>query len=213
MNKNLIASFDVDAQKGFTPLCPNELPVPGGDEIVEALNHMAALASIRVASKDSHTPKAPWVVERHDQMGLSTGLANADLTWVSHCVPGTPGFESLDGLPSPLAYDFMVYKGVEPDLHPYGACYHDLANTRSTGVIEFLRSKGIERVLVGGLAQEYCVATTAFQLKNAGFDVVVYVPSTRALNAEAGVQALDAMRKAGITIAETEEQLINAVNG
>ena len=29
-----IASFDVDAQKGFTPLCPNELPVPEGDTIV-----------------------------------------------------------------------------------------------------------------------------------------------------------------------------------
>lgn len=28
-----IASFDVDAQKGFTPLCPDELPVPGGDAI------------------------------------------------------------------------------------------------------------------------------------------------------------------------------------
>jgi len=26
-----IASFDVDAQKGFTPICPDELPVTGGD--------------------------------------------------------------------------------------------------------------------------------------------------------------------------------------
>ena len=39
-----IASFDVDAQKGFTPLCPNELPVPEGDAIVPALNQLAARA-------------------------------------------------------------------------------------------------------------------------------------------------------------------------
>jgi nicotinamidase/pyrazinamidase len=213
MNKNLIAAFDVDAQKGFTPLCPNELPVPGGHEIVPALNAMATLASIRVASKDSHAPNADWVVDSHDKMGQATGLKDADLTWIAHCVPGTPGFESLDGLPSPTEYDFMVYKGVEPDLHPYGACYHDLSNTRSTGVIEFLRSKHIERVLVGGLAQEYCVATTAFQLKAAGFEVVLYVPACRALNAKAGDKALIDMREAGIVIAETEEQLINAVKG
>jgi hypothetical protein len=29
---NKVASFDVDAQNTFTPLCPNELPVPGGTE-------------------------------------------------------------------------------------------------------------------------------------------------------------------------------------
>ena len=45
-----IASFDVDAQKGFTPLCPNELPVPGGDAIAPALNQLAARASLRLGS-------------------------------------------------------------------------------------------------------------------------------------------------------------------
>ena len=33
LSKTAIASFDVDAQKSFTPLCPNELPVAGGDQI------------------------------------------------------------------------------------------------------------------------------------------------------------------------------------
>ena len=45
-----IASFDVDAQKGFTPLCPDELPVPGGDTIAPALNQLAARASLRLGS-------------------------------------------------------------------------------------------------------------------------------------------------------------------
>ncbi|MEO6678169.1 MAG: nicotinamidase, partial [Pseudomonas sp.] len=37
------ASFDVDAQKSFTPLCPDELPVPEGDQIGSELNFMASL--------------------------------------------------------------------------------------------------------------------------------------------------------------------------
>ncbi|WBJ44485.1 hypothetical protein [Pseudomonas aeruginosa] len=43
-----IASFDVDAQKGFTPLCPDELPVPGGDAIGAALNQLASRAGFEV---------------------------------------------------------------------------------------------------------------------------------------------------------------------
>lgn len=147
-----IASFDVDAQKGFTPLCPDELPVAGGEQIGPTLNELASRAHLRLGSKDAHSPHAAWIAPSHAQMLQPLPLANADVSWVSHCVPGTPGFELLDELPAPLDYDYFVWKGVEPDLHPYGACYHDLAEKRSTGAIEFLRHNGVQRVLVGGLA-------------------------------------------------------------
>lgn len=202
-----IASFDVDAQKGFTPLCPNELPVPEGDAIVPALNQLAARAQLRIGSKDAHSPQAAWVVPEHEQMLQPLPLANADLTWVSHCVPGTPGFELLDGLPAPLDYDYFVWKGVEPDLHPYGACYHDLAEKRSTGVIEFLRQNGVDLVLVGGLALDYCVKTTALQLRRAGFEVIVHLPACRAIASETAKTACLAMREQGITLAASLEQL------
>lgn len=208
-----IAAFDVDAQKGFTPICPDELPVPGGHKIVDALNLMAQYADVRVASKDSHSPKALWVVNTKEQMLKPTGLENADITWVSHCVPGTPGFELLDGLPRPIDYDFMVYKGVEVDLHPYGACYHDLGNTMSTGVIEFLRSKKVGTVLVGGLALEFCVATTATQLIEAGFKVILFTPACRVLNGESQLPALKAMADKGILIANNETELKAAIQG
>ena len=202
-----IASFDVDAQKGFTPLCPNELPVPEGDAIVPALNQLAARAQLRIGSKDAHSPQAAWVVPEHEQMLQPLPLANADLTWVSHCVPGTPGFELLDGLPAPLDYDYFVWKGVEPDLHPYGACYHDLAEKRSTGVIEFIRQNGVDLVLVGGLALDYCVKTTALQLRRAGFEVIVHLPACRAIASETAETACLAMREQGITLAASLEQL------
>ncbi len=203
------ASFDVDAQKSFTPLCPAELPVAGGELIGAELNYMATLAQLRVGSKDAHTPQAPWVVNAHADMLQPTGLEHADVTWVSHCVPGTEGFTLLDELPTPYDYDYFVWKGVEPDLHPYGACYHDLHNKLSTGVIEYLRSQGVERVIVGGLALDFCVKTTALQLAAAGFDVIVYLPACRAISEDGATQALADMREARIRIADSREQLVS----
>ena len=198
-----IASLDIDAQKGFTPLCPNELPVAGGADIVAALNAQAALASLRIGSKDAHPANAAWVVTNPAAMLQPLDLPNADLTWPTHCVPGTPGFELLDGLPAPIDYDFFVWKGVEPDLHPYGACYHDLAERRSSGLIEFLQARGVSTVLVGGLATDYCVKTSVLQLRRAGFRVIVHLDACRGIAPETIDQARTRMIEAGAELAQT----------
>lgn len=206
------ASFDIDAQKGFTPLCPTELPVPGGEQIVPALNQLASRAQLRLGSKDAHSPQAVWIAASHEQMLQPLALPNADLSWVSHCVPGTPGFELLDGLPQPLEYDYFVWKGIEPDLHPYGACYHDLAETRSTGAIEFLRHNGVQRVLLGGLALDYCVKTSAMQLRRAGFEVGVYLPACRAIAQDTAATARAEMHAMDIALYASLDELDAALN-
>ncbi|MBJ9973954.1 nicotinamidase [Pseudomonas sp. S75] len=202
-----IASFDVDAQNGFTQHAAHELPVPDGHSIVPALNAMAHRAELRLGSKDAHPVNAAWVVDEASQMLQPLALANADLTWVSHCVPGTPGFELLPGLPEPIDYDYFVWKGVEPDLHPYGACYHDLAERRSTGVIEYLQVQGVDAVIVGGLALDYCVRTTVMQLRRAGFEVLLYLPACRALSAQGGESACREMTRAGVVPCADEAEL------
>jgi nicotinamidase/pyrazinamidase len=211
ISKRLTASFDVDAQKSFTPLCPDELPVTGGDRIGGELNFMAGFASLRVGSKDAHASNPAWLVTGHENMLKPTGLKHADVTWVSHCVPGTEGFTLLDELPTPYDYDYFVWKGVEPDLHPYGACYHDLDNKLSTGVIEFLRAKGIEQVIVGGLALDFCVKTTALQLAEAGFAVLLYLPACRGISEQGGIDALAAMQKVGIRVIADQTGLMAAI--
>lgn len=197
----IIASLDIDAQKGFTPLCPQELPVPGGDEIAAALNAQATLAALRIGSKDAHPANASWVVNSPSEMLLPLNLPNADLTWPAHCVPGTTGFELLDGLPAPIDYDFFIWKGVEPDLHPYGACYHDLAERRSTGLLEFLQARGVDTVIVGGLATDYCVKTSALQLRRAGLRVILHLAACRGIGAQTVSAALVVMTEAGVELA------------
>ncbi len=100
-----------------------------------------------------------------------------------------------------------VRKGVEPDLHPYGACYHDLAERRSTGVIEYLKVQEVGAVIVGGLALDYCVKTTARQLRQAGFKVLPYLPACRALTQEGAISACGALAAEGVILCGDEAAL------
>lgn len=205
-DKSKTASFDVDAQYTFTPTCPNELPVPGGDEIAAPLNEQATYASFRVGSKDAHSEKALWVeTPEKPQFTPFDGKADLDIHWKRHAEPGTKGFELLDGLPKPTDYDFFVWKGVEPDEHPYGACYHvqDWKNKRiSTGVIEVLKYKGFENVIVGGLATDYCVKNTALQLRDAGFNVIINLKACRGIAPDTIKSAIEEMQAVGIIVVE-----------
>lgn len=208
------ASFDVDAQNTFTPNCPDELAVPDGASIVSALNEQATLARLRIGSKDAHAPNAVWVANTEKPMFSTVGLPDSDIRWNSHAVVGTYGFELLEGLPHPRDYDFFVWKGIEPDMHPYGACYHtlDWRNQRkTTGVIEYLRCESIETVIVGGLATDYCVRNTALQLRDAGFNVVLNLAASRGIAAETISEALAEMVEAGVVVVEdvTEARLFS----
>lgn len=195
-----VASFDVDAQKTFTPLCPDELPVAGGTEIVEELNAQARYADYRLGSKEGHNPKAVWVATAdHPQLEPVAG-ANVDVRWNLHAVPGTLGFELIDCLPHPAEYDFFVWKGIELDMHPYGSCYHDLAEKLSTGAIEYLRCHQVNTVIVGGLATDYCVKNTALQLCRAGFTVILNKAACRGVAADTTAAALQEMAAAGVQI-------------
>jgi len=205
MSANRIAAIDVDVQKTFTPLCPDELPVPYGDEIVAELNAQALWADLRVMTKDAHSPKALWVAPSIEQMLTPVGLPDADVSWVAHAVPGTYGFELLDGLPPVTDYDFLVYKGIEPDMHPYGACYHDLADRLSTGLIEWLRQQHVSTVLLGGLAFDYCVKQTALQLKAAGFRVVINKAACRSISEETESSAAIELQAAGVELLDDSQ--------
>ena len=206
-----IASFDVDAQRTFTPLCPDELPVDGGDRIGPELNRQAGLAAWRLGSKDAHSPQAVWVTDDPDRIG-QPGVAgdNVEEHWPVHAVPGTDGFELVPGLPRPAEYDFFVWKGVELDMHPYGACYHDIAEQMSSGVIEWLRAREVTHVLVGGLATDFCVKATALQLRRAGFTTILNRSACRGIAEDSTQAALDELRETGVIVIDQLDELASA---
>lgn len=210
IDRSRTASLDVDCQKGFTPLCPEELPVPEGHLIVPELNAQARAARLRVGSKDAHCRAALHIATAVAPQYSPVGAPNTDIRWNAHCIMGTPGAELLEGLPHWLDYDYFVFKGIEPDAHPYGACYHDLADRKSTGLIEYLRHNRITGVIVGGLATDFCVKTTVLQLTRAGFQVYLNLAACRGIGipkprfegdkATTIDLALEEMRAAGVRI-------------
>lgn len=204
---HITASFDIDPQNGFTPVCPDELPVAEGHTLAPALNHQATFARLRVVSKDAHPPGAIWVADQAHPAFSPVDGDNVDIRWPVHCVPGTTGFELINGLPPVTAYNYIVYKGIEPDMHPYGACYHDLNDTLSTGVIEYLKSEQIQHVICGGLATDYCVKLTVLQLLRAGFQVIVNLAACRGIAEESIAEALEQMRTAGATVVAHIDEL------
>src|SRR5271156_6686220 len=77
----------VDVQRGFTELCPDELPVPGGLGIVPAVNRLLHASWRRVdASQDWHPP---------DHCSF---LGRRDNRYPPPCVMDTPGAEFLPGI-------------------------------------------------------------------------------------------------------------------
>ncbi|MCS4534652.1 nicotinamidase [Neisseria montereyensis] len=204
----MIVSIDVDAQKTFSPLCPEELPVAEGDTIVAELNAQAALADLRVMTKDAHSMSAKWLVDDAEDMLQPTGMPEADLTWVAHAVVGSEGYELLDGLPKATEYDYCVWKGVDPEFHPYGACFHDIGEKLSTGLLEWLHSKQTDFVLVGGLATDYCVKTTVLQLLKGGdWKVIVNAAACRGIAPETIEAAWNEMMDAGAVVLENAETI------
>ena len=207
--KEKTASFDVDPQCSFTPLCPDELPVSGGDEIADELNRQAGYAAYRVASKEDHPAAAPWITT--DPSAVMTPVEgdhpNLDVKWPAHCVVGTKGNMLIPGLPDEDAYDLVVRKGVDPEKHPYGSCFHDLACTESTGAIEWLRERLVDTVIVGGLATDFCMKTTALQLSAAGFRVIVNLGACRSVNPATLEDDLAQMRLAGVETIQSANEL------
>ncbi|MDI9336431.1 MAG: isochorismatase family protein [Gammaproteobacteria bacterium] len=201
-NVDSTASFEVDPQCCFTPICPAELPIVDGDNIVWALHQQAKFARLRLVSRDAHSLQAKWIADdQHPQFTPILGEPNLDVYWNAHAIVGSRGFDLIPGL-DPDHYQFQVYKGIEVDKHPYGACYHDFAEKQSTGALEFLVANHIKRVIVGGLATDYCVKITALQLCRAGFEVVVHLAACRGIARNTTNQALLELQEAGVKVVE-----------
>ena len=213
INFNTTAAFDVDAQRGFTPLCPEELPVLGGHLIVDECLKNHTKAKYKVMSKDAHPCAGAWTATEANPQYSNVGLPNVDIRWNSHCVVGTNGFELLKGLPHPSEYNFIIYKGAEYDMHPYSPCYHDLAKTISTGVIEWSKINGIDTFILGGLALNFeesplCLGSAAIDLKDAGFEVIVNLAATRGIGSDEGRNIfIDILKAKDIIIVDSADEI------
>ncbi|AXY03448.1 isochorismatase family protein [Vibrio alfacsensis] len=208
VNYQTTAVIDVDPEKGFTELCPNELPVAGALDIVPELLNNHTKGRLKLVSRDLHPPKAAWDAESPANMLEPVGLPNVDIKWNRHCVLGTPGSELLDGLPPVLEYDFQVNKGMDPDAHPYGIFFHDVADTKTTGANEFLKFNQIDTLVIGGLALDFCVKKSVEQALALGFNVIVNLASSRAVMPNNVDAVIAELKEKGAILVNSSDEII-----
>jgi len=143
----------VDVQQGFTSLCPAELPVPGGVEVVPGVNALLALPFARIdATQDWHPPDHCSFLGRRDNL------------YPPHCVQGTPGAEWVPGLHS-HRFSAIWRKGYDRDFEAYAV------TAQHPAFAAMLKASGIRSVVVCGIATNICCFFAARDLKAAGFDV------------------------------------------
>lgn len=197
-----MASYDsrtalivVDVQNDFAD--PNgSLYVKGGEEVIPIINEEIAkpreAGAIVVFTQDWH----PAVTPHFEKDG---GI------WPVHCVAGTWGSE----LHPDLNHDdgeTRIQKGVGGEDGYSGFNVQDprTKEVSTTGLERLLKDQGIEKVIVVGLATDYCVKATAIDSASLGFKTTVLANATRAVNLkpEDETAAIDEMQSAGVFITE-----------
>ena len=189
----------VDIQNDFLP--GGALPVSEGDEIIPVVNRVQPRFSLIVATQDWHPLNHGSFAANHpgkklyDQIELN-GLAQT--LWPVHCVQHSPGAELATGL-SCERISKVFQKGVDPQIDSYSG-FFDNGHRRSTGLDQWLKSKGISEIYLCGLATDYCVKFTALDAVQLGFKVHLLPEACRGVNLRANdvEDALNEMRRAGV---------------
>ncbi len=138
----------VDVQNDFCP--GGALAVPGGHEVVAAINRLAGRFQHVLLTQDWHPPGHRSFASAHpgrkpyETIEVSYG---EQILWPEHCVQGTPGALLRDDLQIPHA-QLVLRKGYHLAIDSYSAFYENDRTTR-TGLAGYLRERGLTRVLPG----------------------------------------------------------------
>jgi len=198
----------VDMQYDFMP--GGALPVADGDAIVPLVNRLASRFATIVLTQDWHPPGHASFASSHpgakpfETIRLAYG---EQVLWPDHCVQKSRGAELHRGLDIGHAL-LVLRKGANPAVDSYSA-FIEADGVSKTGLVGFLRERGVDRVFLCGLATDYCVGFSALDARAAGFEALVVEDACRGIDLngslaaawakmnEAGVARIDADRIAG----------------
>jgi nicotinamidase/pyrazinamidase len=183
----------VDLQNDFADPA-GSLSVAGGADVIPVVNRAVRDATVAgalvVATQDWHPESTPH-------------FAKDGGVWPVHCVGGTWGAELASRFDLPADVP-RVRKGTNGEDGYSGFTMRDpeTAEEIPTELEALLRERGIERVVVCGLATDYCVLATALDAVRLGFKVELLADAVAAVNLQPtdGERAVAEMAEAGVVI-------------
>jgi nicotinamidase/pyrazinamidase len=189
----------IDVQNDFCP--GGALAVAEGDAIVGPINEAMADADAVILTQDWHPAGHLSFASEHD------GKAPYDLIdmphgpqvlWPDHCVQGSEGAAFRPGLRTDA--DLIIRKGFRREVDSYSAFFEN-DKTTPTGLEGYLKTRGIDKLTMVGLATDFCVQYSALDAARLGFQVTVRLDMCRAIDLDGSLDtAVAAMKKAGVTL-------------
>jgi nicotinamidase/pyrazinamidase len=188
----------IDVQNCFVP--GGSLAVPKGDDVVPMINRLARSFPHVVLSQDWHTADHVSFASQHpgkkpfESIDLPYGR---QVLWPDHCVQGSEGAALVKELDVPKA-ELIIRKGYHRDVDSYSA-FLEADGKTPTGLSGYLKTRGIKRCFVAGLATDFCVAWTAMDARKLGFEAYVIEDACRGIDTQGSLaKAWADMKKAGV---------------
>lgn len=177
----MTALIVVDVQNDFCP--GGSLAVPRGDEVVPIINGLGKRFQTVVLTQDwhpaghssfasSHPGKAPF-----ETIEMPYG---PQVLWPDHCVEGSQGAAFHPGLDLPHA-QAIIRKGYRREIDSYSG-FLEADRVTPTGLGGYLKERGVSRVVVVGLATDFCVNWTAQDAALNGLETFVVEEACRAID-------------------------------
>jgi nicotinamidase/pyrazinamidase len=188
----------VDVQVDFLP--GGALPVPEGDAVIGPINALQPRFRHVALTQDWHPPDHVSFADNHPGQAPFASVAlpyGPQVLWPRHCVQGSPGAGFAPGLDTDRA-GLVIRKGIHPHVDSYSAFLEADRVTR-TGLAGALADRGITRIVLCGLATDFCVAWSALDARDAGFDVLVVEDAVRGIDVDGSLaRAWARMEAAGV---------------
>jgi len=194
----------VDIQNDFTK--NGSLEVPDGDAVVPIINDLQKHFELVVATQDWHPPDHKSFASNHEgRKPFETISLNGldQVLWPDHCVQGSVGASFHQDLDMKKV-TAIFRKGMDPEVDSYSGFY-DNGHKRSTGLMGFLRDRGVKKVFVCGLAGDYCVYFTAKDAIGEGFETFFIKDATRPIDKSGFDKSMEDIRKLGGQIVSSSE--------
>ena len=190
----------VDMQNDFCE--GGALAVPGANAIVPLVNRLIDRYDNVVLTQDWHPAgHASFASSYADATPFSSVKFpyGPQTLWPDHCVQGTEGAAFHPGLEITKA-QLVLRKGHHTGIDSYSAFRENDRMTR-TGLDGYLKARGLMRVVLCGLAFDYCVAWSAIDALQSGFQVSVSAEATASLDLDDSKRRMTReLRQAGIKL-------------